>query len=97
MPALPANPITPRREIKNYQLNGLINLGYVALGQDPAQLPLPAAGARTAGARAIRSRNRNGSVEAQDCPCSSASRPSCQLHSIAGSWGRLNSCQRYPM
>ena len=32
MPATPANTITPRREIKNYQVSGLINLTYVALG-----------------------------------------------------------------
>ena len=31
MPATPANTITPRREIKNYQVSGLINLTYVAL------------------------------------------------------------------
>ena len=31
MPALLANTITPRRAIKNYQLNSLINLRYVAL------------------------------------------------------------------
>ena len=31
MPATPANPITPRRAIKNYQIKGLINLRYVAL------------------------------------------------------------------
>jgi len=31
VPALPANTITPRRAIKNYQLNGLINLSYAAL------------------------------------------------------------------
>ena len=32
MPATPANTITPRRAIKNYQLSDLINLRYVALG-----------------------------------------------------------------
>jgi len=31
VPALLANTITPRRAIKNYQLNSLINLRYVAL------------------------------------------------------------------
>jgi hypothetical protein len=31
VPATPANTITPRREIKNYQVSGLINLTYVAL------------------------------------------------------------------
>ncbi|HWO65017.1 MAG TPA: hypothetical protein VNO31_33780, partial [Umezawaea sp.] len=31
MPATPANTITPRRAIKNYQIKGLINLRYVAL------------------------------------------------------------------
>ena len=34
MPATPANTITPRREIKNYQVSGLINLTYVALRLD---------------------------------------------------------------
>jgi len=32
VPATPANTITPRREIKNYQVTRLINLTYVALG-----------------------------------------------------------------
>jgi len=31
VPATPANTITPRRAIKNYQIKGLINLRYVAL------------------------------------------------------------------
>jgi uncharacterized protein len=31
VPATPANTITPRREIKNYQVKALINLRYVAL------------------------------------------------------------------
>jgi hypothetical protein len=31
VPATPANTITPRRAIKNYQLSDLINLRYVAL------------------------------------------------------------------
>jgi hypothetical protein len=37
VPATPANTITPRRAIKNYQLSDLINLRYVALrsGSDP--------------------------------------------------------------
>ena len=34
MPATPANTITPRREIKNYQIKSLINLRYTALFQD---------------------------------------------------------------
>jgi hypothetical protein len=39
VPATPANPITPRRAIKNYQIKGLINLRYVALDPDlPAVL-----------------------------------------------------------
>ena len=37
MPALLANTITPRRAIKNYQLNSLINLRYVALAVDRAE------------------------------------------------------------
>ena len=36
MPAQPENTITPRRKIKNYQVNGLINLGYVALSPSQA-------------------------------------------------------------
>jgi hypothetical protein len=32
VPALPANTITPRRTINNYQVADLINLCYVALG-----------------------------------------------------------------
>jgi hypothetical protein len=36
VPATPANTITPRRrEIKNYQVGGLINLPYVALALGP--------------------------------------------------------------
>lgn len=31
MPATPDNTITPRREIKNYQIKSLINLRYTAL------------------------------------------------------------------
>jgi len=31
VPATPANTITPRRAIKNYQASSLINLRYVAL------------------------------------------------------------------
>jgi hypothetical protein len=31
VPATPANTITPRRAIKNYQVRDLINLRYVAL------------------------------------------------------------------
>ena len=38
MPATPANTITPRRAIKNQQVTGLINLGYVALVSDRARL-----------------------------------------------------------
>ena len=38
MPATPANTITPRRAINNYQVNDLINLGYVALGLERAAL-----------------------------------------------------------
>ena len=33
MPATPENTITPRREIKNYQIKSLINLRYTALLQ----------------------------------------------------------------
>jgi hypothetical protein len=36
VPATPENTITPRREIKNYQIKSLINLRYTALGQKPA-------------------------------------------------------------
>jgi hypothetical protein len=36
VPATPANTITPRRAIKNYQLSDLINLRYVALGYGSA-------------------------------------------------------------
>jgi hypothetical protein len=36
VPANPANTITPRREIKNYQIKSLINLRYTALGLDAA-------------------------------------------------------------
>jgi transposase len=32
VPATPENTITPRREIKNYQIKSLINLRYTALG-----------------------------------------------------------------
>jgi hypothetical protein len=32
VPAIRLKVITPRRAIKNYQLSGLINLGYVVLG-----------------------------------------------------------------
>jgi hypothetical protein len=35
VPATPTNTITPRREIKNYQVSKLINLAYVALGSSP--------------------------------------------------------------
>ena len=35
MPATPDNTITPRREIKNYQIKSLINLRYTALGLPP--------------------------------------------------------------
>ena len=41
MPATPANTITPRRAIKNYQVRHLINLGYVALGQAPIDISWP--------------------------------------------------------
>jgi len=37
VPALLANTITPRRAIKNYQLNSLINLRYVALRPSPTR------------------------------------------------------------
>jgi hypothetical protein len=40
VPATPANTITPRREIKNYQVKALINLRYVALGQHPTPVTL---------------------------------------------------------
>jgi hypothetical protein len=35
VPATPANTITPRRAINNYQVRNLINLGYVALSLGP--------------------------------------------------------------
>jgi hypothetical protein len=35
VPANPANTITPRREIKNYQIKSLINLRYTALPVNP--------------------------------------------------------------
>jgi hypothetical protein len=38
VPALLTNTITPRRAIKNYQLNSLINLRYVALALYPGSL-----------------------------------------------------------
>ena len=43
MPATPENTITPRREIKNYQIKSLINLRYTALtlGQAAPARPLP--------------------------------------------------------
>ena len=41
MSATPANTITPRRAIKNYQVRALINLGYVALTLDRTQPVLP--------------------------------------------------------
>jgi hypothetical protein len=41
VPALPANTITPRRQIKNYQLKGLINLGYAALSHSSALMRGP--------------------------------------------------------
>jgi hypothetical protein len=37
VPANPANTITPRREIKNYQIKSLINLRYTALGLGQVQ------------------------------------------------------------
>lgn len=37
MPAGQQKTITPRRAIKNFEAKALINLGYVALGVDPAR------------------------------------------------------------
>jgi hypothetical protein len=34
VPAIRLKVITPRRAIKNYQLSGLINLGYVVLDRN---------------------------------------------------------------
>jgi hypothetical protein len=41
VPATPENTITPRREIKNYQIKSLINLRYTALSPHPARVNRP--------------------------------------------------------